>query len=73
MIDIAKECWTENPNDRLAIDVVCSRLATIKQGSTKTNLMDHLFERLEVHTADLEREVRERTSPFFLRFDKEVS
>lgn len=57
LIDIAKECWTENPNDRLAIDVVCSRLATIKQGSTKTNLMDHLFERLEVHTADLEREI----------------
>ncbi|VDO89263.1 unnamed protein product [Heligmosomoides polygyrus] len=58
LIDLVTGCWSENPNDRLAIDVVCNRLARIKQGSTKTNLMDHLFDKLEVHTADLEKEVR---------------
>lgn len=57
LIDLVTGCWSENPNDRLAIDVVCNRLARIKQGSTKTNLMDHLFDKLEVHTADLEKEI----------------
>uniref|UniRef100_A0A1I7XIR4 guanylate cyclase n=1 Tax=Heterorhabditis bacteriophora TaxID=37862 RepID=A0A1I7XIR4_HETBA len=60
MLHLIRDCWSEGPRDRPAIDTVRSLMKSMNGGRNE-NLMDHVFNMLEAYASTLENEVEDRT------------
>uniref|UniRef100_A0A8R1HLR7 Guanylate cyclase n=1 Tax=Caenorhabditis japonica TaxID=281687 RepID=A0A8R1HLR7_CAEJA len=60
LLHLVRDCWTERPSERPTIDAVKSQLRAMNS-SRNDNLMDHVFNMLEVYASSLEEEVTART------------
>uniref|UniRef100_A0A183BX45 Guanylate cyclase n=1 Tax=Globodera pallida TaxID=36090 RepID=A0A183BX45_GLOPA len=56
----SEDCWDESPAERPKMETVNALLQSMNTGRS-TNLMDHVFNMLEVYAGSLEEEVEERT------------
>ncbi|KAK6751851.1 hypothetical protein RB195_003337 [Necator americanus] len=59
-LHLIRDCWSENPSERPAAEMICKLLKSTMP-DTKANLMDHMFNMLEEYTTTLELDVEERT------------
>nr|AAG23826.1 guanylyl cyclase [Heterodera glycines] len=60
LLHLIKDCWDESPAERPKMETVTALLQSMNTGRS-TNLMDHVFNMLEVYAGSLEEEVEERT------------
>uniref|UniRef100_A0A914HN36 Guanylate cyclase n=1 Tax=Globodera rostochiensis TaxID=31243 RepID=A0A914HN36_GLORO len=60
LLHLIKDCWDESPAERPKMETVNALLQSMNTGRS-TNLMDHVFNMLEVYAGSLEEEVEERT------------
>ncbi|GMT22899.1 hypothetical protein PFISCL1PPCAC_14196, partial [Pristionchus fissidentatus] len=60
LLHLIRDCWSESPADRPAIEQVKSIMRSMVNGRQQ-NLMDHVFNMMEQYAGTLEEEVIERT------------
>ncbi|RZF40472.1 hypothetical protein LSTR_LSTR000351 [Laodelphax striatellus] len=60
VLNVIRECWAENPEDRPKFRIIRERLKNLKEGK-KRNIMDQMMEMMEKHSNNLEEIVQQRT------------
>lgn len=62
IIDVMRDCWSENPELRPEISIIRRKLERMRQGLHKHNIMDNMMALMEKYSNNLEEIVQERTA-----------
>ncbi|WKY07218.1 hypothetical protein Q1695_006997 [Nippostrongylus brasiliensis] len=61
LTSLITKCWSEEEGDRPRSEVVHNKFVELMQKERSGHLMDHMFEMLEDHTQELEKEVERQS------------
>uniref|UniRef100_A0A914VG35 Guanylate cyclase n=1 Tax=Plectus sambesii TaxID=2011161 RepID=A0A914VG35_9BILA len=60
IVNLIRDCWSENPEDRPSMKMIRTVFKGMKQGKS-ASLMDHVLSLMEKYAGSLEQEVADRT------------
>ncbi|XP_062391830.1 retinal guanylyl cyclase 1 [Sardina pilchardus] len=69
IIQIMKQCWSEEPEKRLTFDEIFRQFKNVSKGK-KTNIIDSMLRMLEQYSSNLEDLIRERTEELEVEREK---
>ncbi|XP_041949196.1 retinal guanylyl cyclase 1 [Alosa sapidissima] len=69
IIQIMKQCWSEEPEKRLTFEEIFRQFKSVSKGK-KTNIIDSMLRMLEQYSSNLEDLIRERTEELEVEREK---